>query len=310
MMRISLRHFRFFVAVAESGQVSKAAAALFTSQPAVTEAIKTLETDIGVKLFNRSPRGVSLTYEGAIFLQHAQSVLAAAADAMLAPQQVRHDMTGEFTLACTHTVAGYFVTPLLTRFRRIFPSIKINLVERDRPEIERRIVSGEVDIAVCLLSPLQNLDQLETELLVSSKRRLWLPANHPLLERKRVTLRDIQSEPYVMLTIDDAERTTRSYFEGAGCQPNVIFRTSSMEAIRSLVAEGYGITILSDMVYRPWSLDGARLAATSISDPVPNMDIGLAWNRQVALKRDAKAFFDVCRAGSGIVGSIDYDEPH
>jgi len=309
-MRISLRHFRFFVAVAESGQVSKAAAALFTSQPAVTEAIKTLETDIGVKLFNRSPRGVTLTYEGAIFLQHAQSVLAAAADAMLAPQQVRHDMTGEFTLACTHTVAGYFVTPLLMRFRRIFPSIKINLVERDRPEIERRIVSGEVDIAVCLLSPLQNLDQLETELLVSSKRRLWLPANHPLLERKRVTLRDIQSEPYVMLTIDDAERTTRSYFEGAGCQPNVIFRTSSMEAIRSLVAEGYGITILSDMVYRPWSLDGARLAATSISDPVPNMDIGLAWNRQVALKRDAKAFFDVCRAGSGIVGSIDYDEPH
>ena len=309
-MRISLRHFRFFVAVAESGQVSKAAAALFTSQPAVTEAIKTLETDIGVKLFNRSPRGVTLTYEGAIFLQHAQSVLAAAADAMLAPQQVRHDMTGEFTLACTHTVAGYFVTPLLTRFRRIFPSIKINLVERDRPEIERRIVSGEVDIAVCLLSPLQNLDQLETELLVSSKRRLWLPANHPLLERKRVALRDIQSEPYVMLTIDDAEKTTRSYFEGAGCQPNVIFRTSSMEAIRSLVAEGYGITILSDMVYRPWSLDGARLAATSISDPVPNMDIGLAWNRQVALKRDAKAFFDVCRAGSGIVGSIDYDEPH
>ena len=309
-MRISLRHFRFFVAVAESGQVSKAAAALFTSQPAVTEAIKTLETDIGVKLFNRSPRGVTLTYEGAIFLQHAQSVLAAAADAMLAPQQVRHDMTGEFTLACTHTVAGYFVTPLLTRFRRIFPSIKINLVERDRPEIERRIVSGEVDIAVCLLSPLQNLDQLETELLVSSKRRLWLPANHPLLERKRVTLRDIQSEPYVMLTIDDAEKTTRSYFEGAGCQPNVIFRTSSMEAIRSLVAEGYGITILSDMVYRPWSLDGARLAATSISDPVPSMDIGLAWNRQVGLKRDAQAFFDVCRAGSGIVGSIDYDEPH
>ena len=309
-MRISLRHFRTFVAVAESGQVSKAAAALFTSQPAVTEAIKTLETDIGVKLFNRSPRGVTLTYEGAIFLQHAQSVLAAAADAMLAPQQVRHDMTGEFTLACTHTVAGYFVTPLLTRFRRIFPSIKINLVERDRPEIERRIVSGEVDIAVCLLSPLQNLDQLETELLVSSKRRLWLPANHPLLERKRVTLRDIQSEPYVMLTIDDAEKTTRSYFEGAGCQPNVIFRTSSMEAIRSLVAEGYGITILSDMVYRPWSLDGARLAATSISDPVPSMDIGLAWNRQVGLKRDAQAFFDVCRAGSGIVGSIDYDEPH
>ena len=75
------------------------------------------------------------------------------------------------------------------------------------------------------------------------------------------------------------------------------------------VAEGFGVTILSDMVYRPWSLDGVRLAATSISDAIPSMDIGLAWNRNSGLSRDAKVFVDVCRSGSSIQGGIEYDEP-
>lgn len=307
-MRISLRHFRTFVAVAESGQISKAAAALFTSQPAVTEAIKTLETDMGVKLFSRSPKGVTLTYEGSIFLQHAERVLAVAVEAMLAPRQIRRDMSGELTLACTHTVAGYFIAPLLSRFRRIFPGIKVNLAECTRPEIERRIVSREVDLAVCLLSPLQDLQRIETEVLVRSKRRLWLPANHPLLNKKRVSLNDIQSEPYIMLTIDDAEETTLGYFRKAGVEPNVVFRTSSMEAIRNLVAEGHGVTILSDMVYRPWSLEAVRLAAVSVANALPSMDVGLAWNRQAGLSHDAKVFFDVCEATSEIAGTVDYDE--
>lgn len=307
-MRVSLRHFRFFVAVAECGQISKAAAALFTSQPAVTEAIKTLETDVGVKLFNRTPKGVSLTYEGAIFLEHAQKVLAAAVDAMLAPQNVRRDLDGEFTLACTHTVAGYFITPLLSRFHRIFPGIKVNLLELDRPDIERLLESREIEIAACLLSPLERHDIVETEMLARSQRRLWLPANHRLLEQKAVSMRDIQSEPYIMLTIDDAEKTTLAYFEQAGFQPNVVFRTSSMEAIRNVIAEGHGVTVLSDMVYRPWSLDGVRLAAVDIVDPVPSMDIGLAWNREIGLGRDARLFCDVCRYGSGIVGSANFDE--
>ena len=178
-MRVSLRHFRFFVAVAETGQVSKAAAALFTSQPAVTEAIKALESDIGVKLFNRHPKGVVLTYEGTIFLQHARGVLAAAVDAMLAPQQVRRDMAGEFSLACSHTVAGYFLTPLVARFRRVFPDIRIKLIELDRPEIVRRIETGEIDIAVCLTSPLRDAERIETEVLARSKRRCAGSASVP-----------------------------------------------------------------------------------------------------------------------------------
>lgn len=120
---------------------------------------------------------------------------------MLAPQKVRHDLDGELTLACLHTVAGYFITPLLSRFAQIFPGIKARLVELERPSIESQLMSGELDIAARLLSPLEPIGDIETELLVRSKRRLWLPANHPLLERKAVDLRDIEHEPYILLTM-------------------------------------------------------------------------------------------------------------
>ena len=307
-MRVSLRHFRFFVATAESGQVSKAAATLFTSQSAVTEAIKALESDTGVKLFERHPKGVALTYEGSVFLQHARSVLAAAADAMLAPQQVRRDMSGEFTLACTHTVAGYFLPPILARFRRLFPGVVVQLVELKRPEIERCIDSGEIELAMCLTSALKHSDQIETDVLARSRRRLWLPANHHLLQKARVSLADVHPEPYIMLTLDDAEETTHAYWREAGLQPKVVFRTSSMEAIRNMVVAGLGVTILSDMVYRPWSLEGARLDVMSISDALPNMDVGLAWRRDSALSRYAKVFVDVCRMAHRDAPSIGYDD--
>lgn len=295
-VRASLRHFRIFVATAETGQISKAAAVLFTSQPVVTEAIKALEAEMGVKLFQRHAKGVTLSSEGTVFLLHARSVLAAAAEAMQAPQRVRHDMTGVLKLACNHTVAGYYLPPLLARFNRQFPGIRVQVIELARAEIEQCLLSGEIELALCLTSPLEHLDEIDSDVLTRSKRRLWVPANHPLLKKKRVTLKEVEPEPYILLTIDDAEQTTRRYWKAAGMQPNVIFHTTSMEATRNLVAVGFGVTILSDMVYRPWSLDNTRLEAiTLIDDVVPSMDIGIAWKRDVELGLHARAFADVCR---------------
>jgi DNA-binding transcriptional LysR family regulator len=300
-VKASLRHFRIFVATAESGQISKAAATLFTSQPVVTEAIKALEAKIGVKLLQRHTKGVSLTSEGMVFLRHARSVLAAAVEAMEAPLRNTHDMTGVLKLACTHTVVGYYLPLLLARFKRQFPGIVVELIELERAQIEQRLLSGEIDIAMCLTSPLERLDEIDTDVLVRSKRRLWLPSNHPLLKKERVDLKDVRSEPYILLTLDDAEETTRQFWLAAGMQPNVVFRTTSMEAIRNLVATGYGVTILSDLVYRPWTLEGTRLEVVTLTNALPSMDIGIAWKRDVQLGRSARAFADLCRATTGAV---------
>ena len=81
-----------------------------------------------------------------------------------------------------------------------------------------------------------------------------------------------------MLTVDEANQTATKYWNTVALRPTVVFKTSSVEAVRSPVAAGSGITILSDMVYRPWSLEGQRLETRTVAAEIPTMDVGRAWN--------------------------------
>ncbi len=114
--------------------------------------------------------------------------------------------------------------------------------------------------------------------------------HHPLFREQNISLHDVSQFPYVMLTVDEASNTTQRYWNKTPYRPRTLFRTSSVEAVRSMVANGMGITILSDMVYRPWSLDGRRVEAVQLTDPIPTMDVGLAWARDVELGPACVAF--------------------
>ncbi|MGF1607751.1 MAG: LysR substrate-binding domain-containing protein [Kiloniellales bacterium] len=291
-MSLSLRHVRYFIAAAETGQVSQAAVDLNVSQSAVTAAIKGLERTLETRLFDRRSTGVSLTYEGHQFLQHARNIVAAVDQAARAPRQARKNASGTIRVGVTYTVAGYFLRPHLARFSRVFPDIQVQLHEAPRREIEQAIKGGDLDIAVLLVSNLESREALASEILIRSRRRLWLPTDHRLLTAGPVSIEDVAREPYVMLTVDEASQTALRYWEKTAFRPREIFRTSSVEAVRSMVATGMGVTILSDMVYRPWSLDGQRIETRGLTDPVPTMDVGLAWKRSATLTAAAQAFYD------------------
>ncbi|MGB1906946.1 MAG: LysR substrate-binding domain-containing protein, partial [Spongiibacter sp.] len=84
--------------------------------------------------------------------------------------------------------------------------------------------------------------------------------------------------PYIQITVDEGEVSTARYWKtAAGLSPDIAFRTSSMEALRGLIGHGFGVTILSDMVFRPWSLEGRRIDCVPVLDPVPPMEVGLIW---------------------------------
>lgn len=292
----TLRQIRYFVAAANSGQVSRAARDLNVSQSAITTAIRQLEDIVGTTLFLRHANGVSLTHDGTIFLHHSRRVFAAVDEAVHAPRALRSDITGKLRIAMTYTVTGYFIPPYLERFTRDFPGVQVFPVETSRSEIEDGLISGLYDIAVLLTSNIADQEGLEFETLFRSARRLWLPANHALLEQKSVALTDIAEEPYVMLTVDEASNTAQRYWNKAGARPNTFIRTSSVEAVRSMVASGMGVTVLSDMVYRPWSLEGLRVETVTLSTPVPTMDVGLAWPINLELSPPARTFLDFMRS--------------
>ena len=93
-----------------------------------------------------------------------------------------------------------------------------------------------------------------------------------------------------MLTEDEASNKGHRYWNRSGCRPNILLRTGSVEAVRSMVASGMGITILPDMIYRPWSLEGLRVDAVSVASEVPKMDVVLAWSNDAVLPAAARAF--------------------
>ncbi len=294
-MSFNIRQIRYFVAAAEAGKIVAAASAVGISPSAITEAIQDLEETVGTRLVTRHRGGIKVTYDGYVFLQHCRNIISALTAATYAVGAHRKRVEGQLRLGVTITVAGYFLAAPLARFRRSFPDVDITIRELDRSVIEKQLIAGQLDLSILLVSNLKHVAELSTETLAKSRRRLWTSTNHPLLAKPKVTLRDIAKEPYIQLTIDEAAKTTLSYWQKNNLEPNVVFRTDSVEAVRSLVATGAGVTILSDMVYRPWSLEGDKLESREIGQTVPSMDVGLAWPRKLELPPPAQAFIEFCR---------------
>ncbi len=291
-MAISFRQIRYFIAVADAGKVSTAAENLNVSQSAVSTAIKQLEEELEAPLFHRKSGGVVLTYEGYQFVGRAQNILAAVSEATRGLRRSGSTLSGNVRIGVTYTVAGYFIPQIMMRFGRSFPGVNVRLQERHRVEIEEMIVQSQLDIAVILVSNLENKEQISSKVLLKSRRRLWLCADHPLMGLDPVGFAEIAEQPYVMLTVDEAEQSALRYWKSTPYNPNIIFRTISVEAVRSMVAAGMGVTILSDMVYRPWSLEGQHVEVKSVNGSIHSMDVGLIWKRSKEMNAPTKAFYD------------------
>jgi DNA-binding transcriptional LysR family regulator len=294
-MSLSLRSVRYFIAVAEAESVTGATQSLNISQSVITDAIKGLETEVGAQLFVRHARGMVLTHAGHQFLRHAHQILAAVRNAQQAMSSRPDTMTGQLNIGVTTMMTGYFLPYLLDHFRRVFPKVVVNVIEDQRDYIEHLLVNGELDVAVLIVSNIQNTQAIETESLVTAAWRLWLPANHALRGLGSISLREIAGEAMIMLKVDELEDNTNTYWRASGLKPNVVMRTASVEAVRSLVATGAGLSILPDVLYRPWSLDGDRLEARNIMEEMPKIDIGIAWRRGLTQSETAQNFLVVAR---------------
>lgn len=303
---VTLRQFRYFIAAAASGQFSSAAVAEHVSQSAITSAVQSLERQLKVRLFERLPHGVVLTPEGQVFFHHARHVMDSVNDAMRHASLLPQSTKGTIRLAATYTVLGYFLPDLLSRFKRSYPQVEIDLVDMDRASLESALAEQSIDLGIGLLSNIEKQEHYGHRLLVRSRRRVWAGASHPLARQATTTLKDIAQHPYIMLTVDDADTAALRHWTGKHAALKVAMRTSSLEALRGLVAYGFGVSILSDLVYRPWSLEGKKIIAIPISDPVAPMDVGLLWPRE----KEPAGLVDVFRQFLIHACDSDAEGPH
>lgn len=300
-MAFTLRQLQFFVAAAEHESVSGAAKALSISQSSVTEAIKALEADLGVVLFERRAHGLEITNAGHQFLRHARKIRDDVSDARRAFMAGPSAREGEVRLGVTSLVAGYGLSDALARFRRTYPAIKVSAIEDSGDYLEHLLIGGEIDVAFLITSNLHNRSALQVESIAVSAQRLWLPLGHPFVTREAITLDDVAAEPLIMLSVEEIEESTSRLLLSLGARPNVAFRTRSVEAVRSLVATGMGLAIMPDLIYRPWSLEGDRIEIRDVSGDLPTVQVGLAWRRGAPLSDIARDFVRI--APSSFQGS-------
>lgn len=292
-MAFTLRQLQYFVAVAEQGSVTRAAQNLSISQSSVTEALKELESDLGVELFDRHPRGLSITHNGHQFLRHATKILATVSDARTSFSAKQSAGGGKLNIGVTSLVAGYVLSDLLARYRRACPDVEVSAIEDNGGYLEHLLIGGELDVAVMVISNLRDRMALQAEILETSPYRLWLPMGHPLVSADIIGVADISREPLIMLTIDEIEENTGKLLSALGARPHVAFRTRSVEAVRSLVATGAGIALLPDLVYRPWSLEGDRIESRDVSGSLPVVQVGIVWRKGSSLPQAARDFVGI-----------------
>jgi DNA-binding transcriptional LysR family regulator len=295
-MAFTLRQLQYFVAVAEQGSVTRAAQNLSISQSSVTEALKELETDLGVELFERHSRGLTITHNGHQFLRHATKILSTVSDARTSFSGQQSAISGTLNIGVTSLVAGYVLSDLLARYRRACPGVEVSAIEDNGGYLEHLLVGGELDVAVMVISNLRDRMALQAEILETSPYRLWLPMGHPLVSADIISVADISREPLIMLTVDEIEENTGKLLSALGARPHVAFRTRSVEAVRSLVATGAGVALLPDLVYRPWSLEGDRIESRDVSGSLPVVQVGMVWRKGSSLPQAARDFVGIAES--------------
>jgi DNA-binding transcriptional LysR family regulator len=141
---------------------------------------------------------------------------------------------------------------------------------------------------------------LVTETLKRSPNRVWLASNHALAAHDEVTLAQCAACDQVVLEADRIDDLMRAVWARHGLKTRTILRSSSLEAVRSLVGAGLGITVLPDFLYRAWTLDAEHIDARPLRDAVPTVDVGLVWRRGSGLKPVAAEFIEQAREQSRV----------
>ena len=243
---MELHQLRYFCAVAETGSFSRAAEQSHVSQPSLSQQIIKLEEELGARLFDRLGRSVRLTELGKTFLPRARAVLRELEAAKGDVVERKDFVGGPVTVGVIPTVGPYFLPRVLTSFSRKFPQVRITVVEEITPVLLDRLRAGAIDVAILAL-PIRG-HEFEATPLLTERLFAALPKNHRLAKRTALSLRDLRSEPFLLLRDGHCFRATAvAACDRARLHPQVIFESGQFSSLLSLVGAGMGVSIVPEM---------------------------------------------------------------
>jgi LysR family hydrogen peroxide-inducible transcriptional activator len=273
---MEMHQLRYFVAVAQTGNFSRAAERCHVSQPSLSQQILKLEHQLGKPLFQRLGRRAVLTDPGRLLLDRASAILAAVDDTerRLRAGDVAHG--GRLAVGAIPTIAPYMMPRTLERFAERCPKIELTVWEDVTQNLVTAVVDGELDLAIIAL-PIED-NRLDSETLFSEPLFVALAADHPLCRRRRITIQNLADERFILLNeMHCLGEQVLSFCRANECQPQIACRSAQIATIQALIALRQGISLLPDMARRA---DRSRtLVYRPIAKDQPRRTIAVVWHR-------------------------------
>lgn len=288
---MELHQLRYVVAVAETGNFTRASERCHITQPSLSQQVLNLEKELGHKLFHRLGRKAVLTEAGTTFLERARRILFEVENA----SKELKDSTSldrRITVGAVPTVAPYLIAPLVERCRETHPNLVVHVREDFRSDLARAVLEGELDLAVVTM-PIKN-HRLSIEPLLTEPLLLVVGKGHPLSGRSEVTAADLAEETFV--TLGDSSTLAaqiRSFCGDNNFAPKIGYRCAQVATLKLFVAMGAGISILPKVAQLPE--DRATLTYLRLTGNAPTREIVVVRHLQRYQSRGAEQFLGLLR---------------
>jgi DNA-binding transcriptional LysR family regulator len=289
---MDLRQLGYFVAVAEERNFTRAAQRIPIAQPAISQQVRRLESELGERLFVRDRRGIRLTAAGEALLPHAQAMLAGAEHARQAVAALRGLVTGRLAFGFVLPLPGRRLAGLLGGFHRRYPGIELRLLEDETDALLAALATGQLDAALIGLGRYDRPPaDLESLLVAREPVVVAVHPGHALATAGSVPLQALRDEPMIAFTSASKQRSTlEAACRAAGFAPRVVAETSDLGVIIKLLEQQLGLAVLPRS-----ALDGtATVAQLRLTRPRLDRRILLAW-RPPGGSPAARAFLAMAR---------------
>jgi molybdate transport repressor ModE-like protein len=246
---LDIRRMKVLREVAARGSFSAAAEALNFTQSAVSQHVAALERETGTQLVERLARGVRLTDAGAVLVEHADAIIARLESAEEDLAAIAGLRGGRLRLVCFQSAGATVVPEAVATFHAQHPGVELSMREAEPEEAAAMLKAGDVDLALLYHHPAMTLmPELEVTHLMDDRYDAVLPADHPLAGRRRLALKDLANESWILSTPNNGCRTiTSATCREAGFDPRVAFEADDTLACLALVAGGVGVTLMPRM---------------------------------------------------------------
>ena len=275
---MELRHLRYFVAVAEELNFTRAAQRLNTAQPSLSQQIKHLEADVGVSLLDRSKRHVALTAGGKVFLAEAREILARVERAGPRAAHAQQGKLTELVIGVVPAAEIKILPKLIPLVEQKLPKVRLVFHNLPSAEQKRMLRTGSLDIGL-LRGPLDD-PHLAVEDVLWEKLVAGLPAGHPLARKKKVSVRELNNLPFIMVSrkgSPELHDAVEAFCERSGLHPRVVQQADNVLGNLNMIRAGMGFALLPD--YAEWILPSGVVARTLAWSPAPVVSLVVAHRK-------------------------------